>query len=155
MYCWWRMLESPSATGRLFQTVGSAMRKRLFRQEMSKRLDVRWSQRPHEMSWVGETRWQLTAQCSVHQYGQSLFDARLAASADYQDLSLLWKLNANHSLLRLFYSCLFCVRWCIKRNANAFSLNAIVDVRFRLGLRHRHEMIFGISHKLLASNFKI
>ena len=35
-----------------------------------------------------------------------------------------------------------------KRNAKAFSLNAIVDVR-RRRLRRRHEMIFLISWKLL------
>ena len=41
-----------------------------------------------------------------------------------------------------------------KRNANAFSLNTIVDIR--LGCRHRHKMIFLISRKLLklaASTF--
>ena len=38
-----------------------------------------------------------------------------------------------------------------RRNANAFSLYAIVQVR----LRRRHEMIFNISETTKASNFKI
>ena len=38
-----------------------------------------------------------------------------------------------------------------KRNAKAFSLNAIVDVRRRL--RRRHEMFFNISETFRASDF--
>ena len=41
----------------------------------------------------------------------------------------------------------------VKRNANAFSLNAIVDVRRRL--RRRHEITFYVSETTRASNFKI
>ena len=44
-------------------------------------------------------------------------------------------------------------RTIVKRNANAFSLNVVVDAR----LRRRHEMIFLVSQKLRirASDFKI
>ena len=38
------------------------------------------------------------------------------------------------------------------RNAQAFSLNSIVDVRLR---RRRHEMIFNISETIVASDDKI
>ena len=54
---------------------------------------------------------------------------------------------------RLFNRCFF-----IKRNADAFSLNAVVDVRLRRRRRrrrHRHEFFFNISEIARASNFKI